>query len=152
MDAGGPSAVRRFVEAAAPDFPVVLDEHHVLGRLFGVVNVPSGIWVDEQGVLVRPPETAYPSRPRFAQIDPEDPAVQARMPAAELERLRKVIPHVTRMRIEPEAYVAALRDWVAHGAASQYALPPDEVVARSRPRPREQAEAAAAFELATAVR
>ena len=152
MDAEGEPAVRRFVEAASPDFPVVLDRHHRLGELFGVVNVPSGIWVDESGVLVRPPETAYPARPRFAQIDPDDPAVQARMPAHELARLRTVIPQVARMRIEPEAYVAALRDWVRRGAASRYALPPDEVVERSRPRPRSQAEAAAAFELASALR
>ena len=55
MDAGGAPAVRRFVDAAAPDFPVVLDRHHRLGELFGVVNVPSGIWIDEQGVVVRPP-------------------------------------------------------------------------------------------------
>ena len=45
------------------------------------------------------------------------------------------------------AYVAALRDWVEHGAASRFALTPDEVVERSRPRPAEEAEAAAAFAL-----
>ena len=34
-----------------------------------------------------------------------------------------------------------------HGADSRYALTPDEVVERSRPRPPEEAEAAAAFAL-----
>jgi len=43
--------------------------------------------------------------------------------------------------------VDALRDWAAHGASSRFALSPDEVVARSRPRSAADAEAAAAFEL-----
>ncbi len=58
----------RGAEAAAPfasevDFPVVVDQAHSLGELLGVVNVPSGIWVDEDGTVVRPPETACPARP-----------------------------------------------------------------------------------------
>ena len=147
MDAEGEPAVRRFVEAASPDFPVVLDRHHRLGELFGVVNVPSGIWVDEDGVVVRPPETAYPAYPAFAQIDLDDPQVQARLPADALARLRMVVPEVARMRIEPERYVAALRDWVARGSDSPYALVEEEVLERSRPRPVEEAQAAAAFAL-----
>jgi hypothetical protein len=54
---------------------------------------------------------------------------------------------VKRLRIDADTYIAALRDWVTHGAASRYALPPDEVVRRSRPRPFEEAQAAAHFEL-----
>ena len=41
----------------------------------------------------------------------------------------------------------ALRDWVGEGAASRFALEPDEVVARSAPRPPEASRAAACFEL-----
>jgi hypothetical protein len=145
MDSGGAEAARPF--AADVDFPVVVDERHALGELFGVVNVPSGIWVDEDGMLVRPPETAYPAFPAFAQIDVDDPEVQARMSASALARLRTVVPHVKRMRLDPEAYVAALRDWVAHGSASRFALSPEEVVERSRPRPAGEAEGAAAFAL-----
>ena len=146
MDTGGAEAARPFV----PDdvgFPVVVDAAHRLGELFGVVNVPSGIWVDEDGVIVRPPETAYPSFPAFASIDVDDPQVQASTPPAALQRLRTVIPEVRKMRIDPEGYVSALRDWVARGSDSPYALSADEVLERSRPRPREQAEAAAAFAL-----
>ena len=139
-------------EAAAPfakdvDFPVVLDRAHVLGELFGVVNVPSGIWVDEDGVVVRPPETAYPARPTFANLDLDDPDVVAAMPPSAVSRLRMVVPHLKKMRIEPESYVAALRDWVEHGADSRFALSADEVLERSRPRPAEEAQAAAAFAL-----
>jgi hypothetical protein len=145
MDAAGADVVRPF--AAGVDFPVVVDQAHVLGELFGVDNVPAGIWVDEEGTIVRPPETAYPAFPAFAQIDVDDPAVQARLEPAALARLRTVVPHLKKMRIDPEAYVAALRDWVANGAASRFALSPQEVLERSRPRPPQEAEAAAAFAL-----
>ena len=45
-------------------------------------------------------------------------------------------------------YGNLLRDWADNGAASRWALSPDQVVDASRPRPREHAEAAAAFEIA----
>ena len=139
-------------EDAAPfakdvDFPVLLDAGHALGELFGVVNVPSGIWVDEDGVVVRPPETAYPARPTFGDLDLDDPAVVAALPPSAVTRLRTVVPHLKKMRIDPDGYVAALRDWVEHGAASRFALSADEVLERSRPRPLEEAQAAAAFAL-----
>ena len=135
-------------EAAAPfatdvDFPVVLDRGHLLGELFGVVNVPSGIWVDEQGTVVRPPETAYPARPGFLDAEVDESAV----PPDRLERVRVAQRHLKAMRIDADGYVAALRDWVAHGADSRFALSAEEVLERSRPRPPEQAQAAAAFAL-----
>ena len=145
MDTGGAEAAAPF--ARDVDFPVVVDQQHLLGELFGVVNVPSGIWVDEHGVVVRPPETAYPARPTFADLDLDDPAVRARMPESAVRRLRTVLPLLAQMRLDPELYVSALRDWVAHGAESRYALSEAEVLARSVPRPREHAEAAAAFAL-----
>ena len=145
MDTGGAEAAAPF--ASGVDFPVVVDQAHVLGELFGVDNVPSGIWVDEDSVVVRPPETAYPARPTFADLDLDDPAVRARLPESAVRRLRAAQPVLSRMRIQPEAYVAALRDWVAHGADSRYALSAEEVLERSAPRPREEAEAAAAFAL-----
>jgi hypothetical protein len=139
-------------QAAAPfaegvDFPVVLDSGHLLGELFGVVNVPSGIWVDEDGTVVRPPETAYPSRPAFGDLDLDDPEVASSLPPSAVQRLRVVQPLLKQMRIDPEGYVAALRDWVEHGSDSRFALAPEEVLERSRPRPVEEAQAAAAFAL-----
>lgn len=145
MDTGGAEAAAPF--AAEVDFPVVVDQEHSLGELFGVVNVPSGIWVDEEGTVVRPPETAYPARPTFASLDLDDPEVLARLSDSAVKRLRTVTPELAKMRLEPEAYVAALRDWVAHGSASRYALSPEEVLERSAPRPPAQAQAAAAFAL-----
>ena len=54
-----------------------------------------------------------------------------------------------RVRAEdPQRYANRIRDWARFGAASRYALSPDEVIARSRPRPIEVSGAAADFELA----
>jgi hypothetical protein len=145
MDTGGAAAAAPF--ASGVDFPVVVDEAHLLGELFGVVNVPSGIWVDEGGTVVRPPETAYPARPTFLDLDLEDSAVRSRLSDSAVARLRMVQPELARMRLQPEAYVAALRDWVAKGAASRYALSEQEVLERSAPRPGGEAQAAAAFAL-----
>lgn len=102
------------------------------------MNVPSGVWIDERGVIVRPPETAYPRRPAFLDRQVPNDADPLRIAAAEAIR---------NLRIDAETYVAALRDWVERGAASPYTLSPDEVVERSRPRSRDDSRAAAHFEL-----
>lgn len=134
-----PEAPRRWIERAAPDHPSLIDSAHRCDELFGVVNVPSGIWIDEDGMIVRPPETAFPARPAF-----QDAPIPDEVP----EYRKQVMAEARKIRIEPERYIAALRDWVTHGADSRFALSPEEVVARSRPRTREAAEAAAHFALA----
>jgi hypothetical protein len=58
-----------------------------------------------------------------------------------------MLAEAAKIKTDPEAYVAALRDWVANGARSRFALPPEEVVRRSIPRPPEVSLAAANFEL-----
>lgn len=138
LDARGASAARPWIEAAHPAHPSLVDQAHALASL-GVVNVPSGVWIDEAGVIVRPPETAYPRRPSF-----KDRAV----PSDATPRERERIEAVKALNVEAERYVAALRDWVAHGRASRYALSLAEVARRSRPRPLSEATAAAHFALA----
>ncbi len=58
-----------------------------------------------------------------------------------------MLTEARKIRVEPEKYVTALRDWVAKGASSAYALTPDEVIARSRERTPDLALAAANFEM-----
>ncbi len=139
LDTGGVDAARPWIERAHPEHPSLIDQAHVMDELFGIVNVPSGVWIDEAGMMVRPPEPAYPHRPDF--LDRE-------VPAGASPRQAALILEVRKLRVESDKYVAALRDWVANGAASRFALSPGEVVQRSRPRPMEQATAAAHFELA----
>ena len=142
LDARGSETAGPWIAKAAAEHPSLIDEAHVVDARFGVVNVPSGIWIDEAGVIVRPPEPAHPRRPAFLDriVPPE---------ASPTERER--IELVKALHIEAERYVAALRDWSEHGGASRYALSPDEVVRRSRPRPIDEATAAAHFALGQAL-
>jgi hypothetical protein len=138
LDTGGAEAAVPWIDHAKTTHPALIDAAHLLDELLGIVNVPTGVWIDEQGMIVRPPEPAFPWRPRSL---PDD--LLAQLPAITVEQLQEA----GRMRIDPEGYVAALRDWVAHGSRSRYALDADEVLARSRPRPPEESRAAACFEL-----
>jgi hypothetical protein len=133
-------AARPWTEAAGAEHPTLVDSGHVLDEVLGVVNVPSGVWIDEQGVIVRPPETA-PGKSLAEMFEgmgrpPDEPA-----------RLTAMIEASKELRLEREPYQAAIRDWVERGDASPYALSPQEVIAHSRSRTPEVAEAAACFEL-----
>ena len=139
LDTGGAEAAGPWIDRAKTSHPALIDESHLLDELLGVVNVPSGVWIDEDGMIVRPPEPAFPWHPRQPSEE-----LLAQLPAVAAEQLREA----QKIRIDPEAYVAALRDWVQHGHRSRYALSPEELVARSRSRNDDQARAAACFELA----
>lgn len=140
LETRGMDKARRWIEAAHPRHPSVVDQAHLVDELFGVVNVPSGIWIDESGTIVRPPETAYPAVPGFLR--------EMAPTAATDDYQRSVIAESRKIRIQPRRYMNGLRDWVANGKASPYALSPEEVMARSRSRPIGAARAAANFELA----
>ncbi|MEY2422289.1 MAG: hypothetical protein QOI95_2356 [Acidimicrobiaceae bacterium] len=121
-----------------PEHPSLIDEAHITDELFGVTNVPNAVWIDEDGVIVRPAEPANIERSALRDRD---------IPEGLPERIRDMLAEVKEIRDDSDAYRSAITDWVEHGAESRYALSADEVVARSQPRGREQAEAAACFEL-----
>lgn len=138
LDTGGAEAARPWIEKAQPEHPALIDQAHVLDELLGFVNVPNAVWLDEDQTLVRPAHAAHIKRSPLRDMDvPEG-----------LGRLGDQLHEVKKIRTNPEAYVDAIRDWAEHGNESRFALTPDQVIARSRPRPPEHAEAAAAFELA----
>jgi peroxiredoxin len=138
LDTGGSEAAGPWIDKAKTTHPALIDEAHLCDELLGVVNVPSGVWVDEEGVIVRPPEPAFPWRPRRPSQE-----LLAKLPPLSAEQLQEA----QKIRIEPDRYVGALRDWVANGKRSRYALPPDDVVARSQTRDADHSRAAACFEL-----
>lgn len=141
LDVGGVDAARPFIERANPSHPALIDSSHLLDELFGVVNVPSGIWINEEGVIVRPPEPAWPGRSVFREMIP------AELPPDADPWVVKALSVTRRLRHDPKRYLAALRDWAERGSSSRFALSPDEVVSRSQPRSMDAALAAAHFEL-----
>jgi len=53
-----PETSRPWIEAAAPTFPVAVDTAHLTAERYGITNVPSVVWVDEQDRIVKPPTIA----------------------------------------------------------------------------------------------
>ena len=141
MDALGADGCREFIEAAKPEHPSLIDRHHVLAELFGVVNIPQSIWIDEDGMIVRPAETA-PEPP-----DP-DRAPSMELPDEMPQHFVEMMGEAAKITQDPESYHAALRDWVEKGADSEFALSPEAVIARSRPRDENISRGHAHFEIA----
>lgn len=102
---------------AAPTYPCLIDEAHVVAERYGMVNVPQGVWIDEQGRIVRPVESAGTSDS-----------------VRDLNRETFELPAATAARgiAVRNEYIAALRDWAQHGAASRYVMKPDEIRRRLR--------------------
>ena len=127
QDTGGEAAAGKWYDAAMATYTTLIDTAHVVSSAYQLVNVPAGVWIDEKGRVVRPAETASPKN-------------------QELKVGGKVI------RTQGDEYVAALRDWVAKGEASEFVLSDAEYARRVKQRTNEEKEADASFSLAVALR
>ncbi len=123
QDVGGEAAAGRWYDAANATFTTLVDASHAVSSAFHFVNVPTGVWIDERGRVVRPAEPAWSTS--RTDVFGGKPLV-----------------------IEGDLYAAALRDWVALGDRSQYVLSDEEFVRRVTPRSQAEMEAEAAFKLA----
>ena len=54
-----PEDARPWIEAAHPTHPSLIDTRHVLADLYNIVNVPTVVWIDEEGRIVRPNDVAF---------------------------------------------------------------------------------------------
>jgi hypothetical protein len=145
LELSGPDASRPFIEAAQPDHPSLLDPTHRLDALFGVVNIPNVVWIDEDGTIVRPAEPGWPGPQEYPESMRRRFAERARA-AAEANR-----PNLLELLAggqDRATYPDAIRDWARRGAHSAFAMTPEQVVEASQPRPPETSIAAAHFELA----
>ena len=52
-------AARPWIEAARPTHPALIDRRHLVADLYNMVNVPTVVWVDEVGRIVRPNDVAF---------------------------------------------------------------------------------------------
>ncbi len=52
---------RRWIERAAPTHPSLVDEAHVVADRYHMVNVPTVVWIDEDGRIARPNDVAFTS-------------------------------------------------------------------------------------------
>ena len=127
-----------WIDVARPTHPSLIDTAHATGELFGFVNIPMAVWIDEDGNLVRPAEAASIER---------SPMVDMEIPDGLPDRLDRAFREIKKFPDVADAYRAAIVDWAHKGAASSFALSADEVVARSQPRPNTHARAAACFEM-----
>jgi hypothetical protein len=156
LDTGGAAAARAFAEAGSldgvppalqrimgwddelwsrarrPQFPCLLDENHRVARLYGITNVPTAVWIDERGRVVRPPECAG----AFDGVRQLDVATFS-LPDEVAARGRAVRRH----------YVDAVRDWARKGSGSVYVLSPEELAGRLEDSTETDSLAAAHFQI-----
>lgn len=130
----GAEQARPWIEKAKPSYPCLIDENHVVSALYGMVNVPQCVWIDERGTIARPPETAG-STDHFRKMD-----LTTRTLAPELLAERNAAR---------TAYLNAVRTWIRTG---KHALPGDEARARLPVITPEMAMADALFRLALHLR
>jgi hypothetical protein len=142
LDVGGAEHAGQWIDKAAPEHPALIDDSHVMDELFGIVNVPSGIWIDEDGVIVRPPAPAWPGRAVFRERMKDFTLPEDADPA-----IVHALEVTSRLTADRTRHLIALKDWVEHGPDSRFALTPSQVIASSAPRPIEHSQAAAHFEL-----
>jgi hypothetical protein len=121
-----------WIEAARPTYPALIDREHRLAELFGVVNVPQAIWIDERGRIVRPAEAAG-AYEGFRRMN---------------RATREVPEEVARLTAQAKAtYLDAVRDWARRGPASAHALSADLARARLPVLTDDMATAHAMFKL-----
>lgn len=133
-----PAQAQSWIDRASPTHPSLIDSAHVTDELFGFNNVPMAVWIDEQGMIVRPAESASIQSSGSKDVELPDSVPQS---------IRDALTEAGRIPDISEMYRAALVDWIEHGSDSRYALSSDEVLAASLPRDRHHGEAAANFEL-----
>jgi len=119
QDTGGAKDAGRWITAAKPEYTALVDEKQIVTQKYGMVNVPTAVWIDERGRIVRPNEVAF--------ID---------------DRFKSF----TKMDSAP--YIDAIRDWAAKGAKSVYVPSEPELRARLKPQSNERVRADAEFALA----
>ena len=119
QDTGGVKDARPWIEKANPEYIALIDEQHLVTKLYSMVNVPTAVWINEQGKIVRPNEVAFVDD-RFQSYS----------------------------HMDSGPYHEGIRDWVAKGERSSFVLSEEELRRRLRPASPDRLMADAEFSLA----
>lgn len=98
QDTNGVKDAGPWITAANPTYTALIDEKHLVSKLYAMVNVPTGVWINEQGKIVRPNEVAFVDD-RFRNFSGLDSA----------------------------PYLNALKDWIEEGSKSVYAMSEEQL-------------------------
>ena len=101
-DTGGVKDAGKTITDANPAYTVLIDQDHLVSKLYNMVNVPTGVWINEQGKIVRPNEVAFVDD-RFKVFTGLDSA----------------------------GYLNALKDWAQKGDKSAYVMSEEKRPKRS---------------------
>jgi peroxiredoxin len=96
----GAGHARPWIEQANASYWCLIDTEHRLSELYGMVNVPQCVWIDEHGLIVRPTEVTG-STDYFRRMDRKARAM------AEGDKAARDAAQ--------QHYLAAVRDWVLTG-------------------------------------
>lgn len=118
QDTGGEKAAGKVFDDAKITYTAIIDEDHTISTLYNLVNVPSGVWIDEQGKIMRIDEGNYTQKHKLGAIE-----------------------------FGSDDYVPALKDWLTNGAESKYVWTPKEVSERIIARTPDAERAEPAFKL-----
>jgi tetratricopeptide (TPR) repeat protein len=117
-DTGGVKDAGQWIAAAKPEYTALIDDKHLVTHLYNMVNVPTAVWINEQGRIVRPNEVAY--------VDNRYKAMHG---------------------IDAAPYLDAIRDWVANGDRSASVMSEQQLQERLKPQSPDRAMADAEFAL-----
>lgn len=118
QDTGGAKISTPWYDKAKVTYTALVDPAHTVSSLYQMVNVPTGVWVDETGKIVRAGEVAYSKQQQ-----------------------------VLGQAIGDDRYAAGLRDWVERGEQSQYVVPAEQLRSRIKVRSENERLADAHFKL-----
>jgi len=59
QDTGGEEAAGYIYDDANVSYTAIIDVNHQISSIYNLVNVPSGVWIDEQGKIMRINEGTY---------------------------------------------------------------------------------------------
>jgi hypothetical protein len=133
LDTGGAAASGEWIRKANSTYPSLIDQNHVVAELYGMINVPSAVWIDEEGRIVRPAEPAGGTDVSRAARDPKTGQISDEARA--------------KMQLRRQYYYNAIRDWVQKGEASVHALAAQDVQRRTQDPSQEDARGAATFRM-----